>query len=187
MKTYLKLFFALLILTLGSSVAYAERITIDTNTIPSDVMAQVLEAQKKAGTEVPITAEQAAEWADVGKNIGIALSEAAKAMSVGVNEFAATDVGRLTVMMIVWKVIGQDVWGIIGGTLAWIALASIIGNSYRRHHFLVPMKVKTGTEGEHTEMRTQVEWKTDNARYTSMWVHAALIVAATLVCLLIVF
>lgn len=187
MMNYLRLFFALLILTFGGTAAYAERITIDTNNIPSDVMAQVLEAQKSAGTPVPITAEQAAEWADIGKNIGIALSEAAKAMSVGVNEFAATDVGRLTVMMIVWKVIGQDLWSIVGGTLAWITLTTIIGNSYRRHHFLVPMKMRVGADQERTEMRTVVEWKSDNERLVSMWVHTILFTVATIVSMIIVF
>jgi hypothetical protein len=136
-----------------------------------------------------LTPETAYQWAEIGKNIGLAISEAAKAMSVSVNEFAGTFVGKITVVLIVWKVIGQDMWSIGGGTMFWIALTSILAWSYRRHHHKLPV-VHTSTRGDKTETsttyRTTVELGTDEA-VVSMWVHVILFVLATVWCSIIVF
>jgi hypothetical protein len=147
-----------------------------------------LPAQEAAQPSGPIiTPEAAAEWADIGKNIGVALSEAAKAMSVGVNDFAGTFVGKLTIILIVWKVIGQDMWAIFGGTAFWIAITIFLSWSYRRHHFTFPVDIpETERQSAHTEYLTRVEMS-DDERNISMIVHLVLFVAATITSLFIIF
>ena len=187
MSKYVNLFVAIVAaLIFISAPVLADTMSIDTKNLTPELLAQVLKAQEKSSASI-ITPQAAAEWADMGKNIGVALSEAAKAMSVGVNDFATTFVGKLTIVLIVWKVLGQDMWSIFGGTAFWITLTSILSWSYRRHHFTYPVTVPaTDRVAEHTDYKTRVDLDHDE-KAVSMWVHLILFVLSTIVCAFIIF
>ena len=53
--------------------------------------------------------------------------------------------------MIAWKVVGDDLWSIIGGTLAWFVITLIILWSYRHFHMneRVVKKVEGGDQVEY--------------------------------------
>jgi hypothetical protein len=63
---------------------------------------------------------EATQWADLGKNVGTALVASAKEVGQGVNEFSQTPVGQLTTAIIVYKVIGRDILGLVFGSLVLI-------------------------------------------------------------------
>lgn len=58
-----------------------------------------------------------AEYAELGKKYGIALSEVAKSIGVTVNELAQTPVGKFMLVMVAYKVMGNDLIGIVGGVV----------------------------------------------------------------------
>lgn len=60
------------------------------------------------------------QWVNIGSNIGKGLVGAAKELGVQVNEFSETKVGQLTIMLIVWNIMGNMIVHFIGGILVWI-------------------------------------------------------------------
>ncbi len=69
--------------------------------------------------------EEASAWADLGKNVGTALVASAKEVGQGVNEFSQTPVGQITTAIIVYKVIGQEVLGLVFGFLTLVVGTTI--------------------------------------------------------------
>lgn len=64
--------------------------------------------------------EKIDQWVNIGSNIGKGLVGAAKELGVQVNEFSETKVGQLTIMLIVWHIMGNMIVHFIGGILVWI-------------------------------------------------------------------
>lgn len=92
----------------------------------AEIQAQV-EAKK---TETPVgqaraTVEAANEWINIGEGIGAGVAAAARETGQVVNEFADTPVGKMTTFVILYKVIGKDIIGLIVGTILLIAFVSI--------------------------------------------------------------
>lgn len=71
----------------------------------------VIEVQQKPvaaqATEKPVV-EKAHEWVEFGEHVGSAMREGLSALTDEANKFAGTDAGRFTMMVIAWKVAGQD-------------------------------------------------------------------------------
>lgn len=76
--------------------------------------------------------ETYSKYAGMGKEIGVAVSEGLTAVKDVTLEFADSDVGKLTMALIVWKVVGEDIKGFVLGIPLWLLVASIIIWSYRR-------------------------------------------------------
>jgi hypothetical protein len=60
--------------------------------------------------------EEAEAWGTMGSNMGKAIVAAAREVGVAANDFARTDLGKVTVAVVVYKLIGRDVLGVIVGT-----------------------------------------------------------------------
>ena len=60
------------------------------------------------------------KWVKIGSNIGLGLSSAAKELGIAVNDFAGTTVGKMTMMLIFWYIMGSTIVHFIGGILVWI-------------------------------------------------------------------
>lgn len=101
---------------------------------------QILDAKKASQPSLPgvvtavegITPEKINVWAENGKGIGIAIGSAAKELGLAADAFLKTDAGKITVAMIAWKVMGKDIFQIIGGSVFFIILAGIWVHVYRR-------------------------------------------------------
>jgi hypothetical protein len=66
------------------------------------------------------------KWAGVGKELAVGIVATAKELGVAANEFAATPLGKLTTVMLVWNYMGKDILGIIMSlTLLFIGLPLI--------------------------------------------------------------
>lgn len=161
-------------------------VTIDLSKLPADKVAAVMEAQKAANNPIPDipTVEKAKEWVVFGKEIGVVLATVCKELSIGVNDFVKTPVGKITMYMIVWKVMGQDIWHIVGGLGMWVLVTSILIWSYRFFHMTV--KVGSAKEGN-LRYIPRYTFETKDARGASASAHAIIFVVLTAVCLIIVF
>jgi uncharacterized membrane protein (Fun14 family) len=73
---------------------------------------------------ISATVRQEAEaWGELGANMGRAMVSAAREVGVAANEFSQTTLGKITVAIIVYKIVGQDILQIMSGiTLLMICL-----------------------------------------------------------------
>lgn len=94
-------------------------------------------AQKQAlpgvvETVAAVTPERLNEWAEKGKGIGMAIGSAAKELGIAANDFLKTDAGKMTMGIILWKMLGHDITHFMGGFVFFFTLASIWVYIYRR-------------------------------------------------------
>lgn len=105
--------------------------------------ASTLQAQKDTGTiTVPrssLTKEQLAKleassnWAGLGAEIGAAVNSSLKAVTEQTAKFADTKVGKITMFVVVWKVIGKEILGIFFAlSILFIGFPILIW-SYRKY------------------------------------------------------
>ncbi|MFH1689736.1 MAG: hypothetical protein ABIE42_05795 [Candidatus Eisenbacteria bacterium] len=76
--------------------------------------------------------EQYGEWVGLGGEIGKAVDGALAAVTDRTAEFAKTDVGKLTVALVVWKVVAKDILAILICTPLLGVLWVLTWKSYRR-------------------------------------------------------
>ena len=187
MKQWLFYLFAFIVC---SSTALATPVTIDIEDLSPEDAAQVLQLKKTAEAPVipelpPVPPEERVEkWVSIGNQIGQAIGGACKELGVAVNDFIVTPAGVLTVTLIVWEVVGEDLWGIIGGTLAWISIMALVYFSVR--HFHMNARVKDKATGK-VEYISRYDFESRYARGTSAAVHGVAAVLFTIICLVIVF
>ena len=124
-------------------------------------------------------------WA---KAISTGIKVVCKDLSIGVNEFAKTDVGKITMFLIVYKVIGQDIKRIIFGVLLWVVTMPLILMSFIHFHTKRKMKI-LDNEGKVTDFKyiTRYEWDSNDAKSFSAVVHGAMFVAITIGCAVALF
>lgn len=99
-----------------------------------DLKAQAaqLRADKAAKEEAPMTTERVTEYALMGKAVAEAFGAAAKEMNVAVNDFATSPVGKVTMVLIIWKVAGKDMARIILPMVIFILFFPCWIYAYRR-------------------------------------------------------
>ncbi len=101
-------------------------------------------AEKGTGTIPHLATEEKVEkWVKIGSNIGQGLAGAAKEVGVAVNDFAKTPVGQMTMVLIVWHMIGAQLIHLFGGILIWIIGIAIIRHMIARAY---PSKIKYSKE-----------------------------------------
>lgn len=89
----------------------------------------------KATDKTSVTApseEKVEKWVKIGSQIGQGLSGAAKEVGIAVNDFAKTPVGQLTMMLIVWHMVGGVMVHIFGGIMIWIVGLTFIRFMFKR-------------------------------------------------------
>ncbi len=78
-------------------------------------------ANQAAESKVSVPSEEKVEkWVKIGSQVGQGLAGAAKEVGIAVNDFAKTPVGQLTMMLIVWHMIGGVLVHIFGGILIMV-------------------------------------------------------------------
>lgn len=121
-----KIFIIMLFLMGFTTFSYAgncDNLTISSNvseTVLIELKRKCLELTKE--TNGMINSNQMQEYAEIGKKYGIALSEVAKSVGVTVNELAQTPVGIFMLVMVGYKVLGQDLIGIFGSVIWFITM-----------------------------------------------------------------
>jgi len=164
--------------------AHAVQLTVDTDKLDSNLTTQLLDAQKSAkdknGSTVVTAAAQAKEWAGIGKEIGSAFAETAKALSVETNQFIQTPVGKWTLFFVGWYLIGHKLWAIVAGIGIWIVLGHLIHRSFRYFH--VPRDiVKTKKDGTTITEHYGYSFANSEARAFSAFFHAAVFIIFSIV------
>lgn len=93
--------------------------------LTADQQAQVLQSITAIQTKDSAVIDNVDKWVNVGERIGKMLGGAAREVGMAANDFAKTDVGRMTALLIMWNYMGQDVISIaahFGGALMVLIL-----------------------------------------------------------------
>ena len=104
-------------------------------------------------------------------------------LSISVNEFVKTDAGKITMFLIIYQVLGDDIRRIIFGMLIWLVTMPIIATSFI--HFHTSRKIKVlGDKGQPDGIKyvKRYTWESSDSRTVSAVVHAAFFVAVTILC-----
>lgn len=108
-------------------------------------------------------------------------------LSIGVNDFIKTDVGKITMFLIIYQVIGKDLKGMLFGMLLWIITMPLIVMSFV--HFHTRYKVKTLDENGKVADITYAKrysWESGEAKGFSALIHTVLFVGLTILCAIMV-
>lgn len=179
----MRMYVVVLLVLLGCSAAAAQDEKPEVVTIRKDQLTK----QQLQEVAVENAAQQLKTYgfaAGIGHEVGVALNEGLSAVTVQANNFAQTPVGKWTVAIIVFKVLGQQAVGfLVGMGMYLIGLPTWIW-SYRKYapaQRLVKevMDKETGTkvvERQYQWYGGDSDWRIGHA------VFLAAMIAASMVC-----
>lgn len=180
-----KILFAVIIFVLMFSTgAFAEtRVNVDLEKLSPEARNAVINAQKSASAAAPaVNRENLALFKDYGKTIAETFAEVCKTLNVEVNNFANTPVGKLTMWLIVYKVVGKDLLHIALTLGLWFSVTIVCG--IYAYVFHMPKKLvirddkKNITETKYIE---KYQWNDNGAKSFSAFLCALVWVLSTLV------
>lgn len=112
-----------------------------------------------------LTLEKVNKYAEMGKGLGVAINEGLGAVTKNVEQFAQTSAGKWLMVLITWKVMGNDAVSLvrtavqfaIGGTMLLIGVPFFI-YIYRRNCVAYPL----------LKSKTKVGWLTVKKEYAGV-------------------
>ena len=119
-------------------------------------------------------AEAYGAWVGVGKEVGEAVNSSLSAISDNAAKFADTKVGKFSMFIVAWKVLGSDVLGVLyAAVIVFIGLPVLIW-SYRRHLSLTVLDKEIVVDGKVTERKYRdLSYSEASDRAGIMMFHAA--------------
>jgi hypothetical protein len=108
----------------------SEKITVNAADLTPDQLAKIKLEQVNAELEKKI--ETYGKWVGVGGEIGTAVKEGLTAVVDVADKFGSTDVGKFTLVMVAWKVMGKDMVRIFLGLIFIIVFTVFIFRVYRK-------------------------------------------------------
>lgn len=118
--------FALILSVIATPVlaARSETVTVDTSRLTQaqlDSLQRMVESTKSPDAQITENISRLATWgtdlAVASEGFAKALGVAARELGIAANDFLATDAGRLTAAIIIWKVLGKSLVALAIGTL----------------------------------------------------------------------
>ena len=142
-----QLFVALMMVVMSSMAFAGERVSIDTSKLTAEQKDQlgkmVLQDSPKTDGELDML-EKAARF---GQIIGSGIGAAARELGIAVNEFSQTTPGRVAMLILVWKYMGDAILGVMVG-IPVLVLGMWVGwkmvhrgrqRNYTREYVYVPV------------------------------------------------
>lgn len=144
----MKQMFVALMMVVMSSMAFAgERVSIDTSKLTAEQKEQlgkmVVQDSPKTDGELDML-EKAARF---GQIIGSGIGAAARELGIAVNEFSQTTPGRVAMLILIWKYMGDAILGVMVG-IPVLVLGMWVGwkmvhrgrqRNYTREYVYVPV------------------------------------------------
>lgn len=154
----------------------------ETVTVPKSMLSSAQRQQVEIDS-IKKRAEMYGKWVGIGREVGEAVNGALHAVTTQTAEFAKTDVGRFTMVLVTWKVMGKDfVRMAVGLLLLGIGIPVWIW-SYWKTCISRRVLVKTGPD----KKERQYEVVNDGDRDAEKWGHAFVLSVFLGICLLVMF
>jgi len=106
-----------------SDLTPAQQAQYQADRLIAEQKAQLAIAEKKI--------EQFGDWVGVGGEVGKAIEEGLSAVVNVADEFTGTDVGKFTMILVAWKVMGKDVVKILLGIFFFAVMTLLVVRIYR--------------------------------------------------------
>jgi len=134
------------------------------------------------------TIEEAHKWVDLGTKFGQSIGSAARELGVLVSDFLKTPVGKLTAVLIIWKIIGADLIHLFGAGMMFFFILPL--NIFIFRHYLFEKTFNDFTQTKvvkgvaHKIITTKVSYKAKSVEMAfGFWSANAAIVCIGLICL----
>lgn len=116
---------------LAAALCVAQSLTIDLNGVSADLKEKLIR-NKLAVDSVAVL--RGSDWKEIAQNIGGAVKELCAALNVEVNSFAKTPVGKLTIALLVWKIVGTQVLGLGLSILLYLFVCGVLVAYIKKFH-----------------------------------------------------
>lgn len=124
MKRLLFSLLAVLALVTSLFAQQPDTLQVDVTKLTSDqlrVYQQLKSMQNQNNMSLDtITPEKVDRYAQMGKGLGIAINEGLGAVTKNVEQFSQTSAGKWLMVLITWKVMGQDAIGLTRTLIQWL-------------------------------------------------------------------
>lgn len=145
----------------------------------AEIQLQAERMKSTASASPTDLAKDAKEWVNVGTAIGQALGSSAKELNVAVNDFAQSPVGQITTVLIVWKVIGNDLMHFILGPLFILTMLPTWWFIWRKVYLIESITYATKDTPKKIVFRSTADLGADAGFYAFMGV--AIIIAGIII------
>lgn len=180
-----KIILVLMVLLLSSNV-FAQNnndthVTVDLQSLNSDTRNSVLSAiEKEKNKNIPtppiVNPEKIQSWANIGKELGSAVSQMCKEINMGVNDFVKTPVGIITTCVLIWKLIGQNIINVVVGLVLLFIFEPIVIWSFIRLNINERVEIDDGKNGKSIKYIPRYEYSNDEGKYWSVALHIIIFV-----------
>lgn len=186
-------------LTIMSSQTYAQEqakanteVTVDLKDLDDVTRIKILdmmndkkeEAAKKATEIIPVISKvdpaTIKSWAE---SISGVIKTICGELNVSVNDFIKTDAGKITIFLVAYKMIGDDVRAIIFSTLWALIFLPLIIFSLRIFHIPTKRKTKDKDGNEVITYEVRYDWQSGDCQTTSAVLHYIAIAAVLFILL----
>lgn len=104
-----------------------------TPTQKADVVARMAQFTSANGTtSIPASPEQMKEWVDLGSSIGKGMASIVAELGISIDKFMATSAGKIAMGLLIWKVAGEDIVGVLFAVVWFTTMVPIWIYFFRR-------------------------------------------------------
>lgn len=89
---------------------------------------------KKLLINTSVNVDNAQKWVNLGSSIGKGLAASSKELGIAVNDFSKSDVGKWTMFLIIFKIIGANIIHFIGGLIFLIVGVTVTTMLFNRKY-----------------------------------------------------
>lgn len=136
-------FFVLMIAVMPTQAQTTKQVGDPTSYMTPDQLAKYHSDIKVAELEKKL--QTYGNWVGVGGEVGIAVKEGLSAVVDVADQFGKTDVGKFTLVMVAWKVMGKDVIRIILGLVFLVIITWLFVKVYKNTY--VPKRMMVENPG----------------------------------------
>ena len=176
-----------------STTAFAGVQAIDTSKLSKAQIAELAAKAEEMGATTPANVsatvrKEAEAWGDLGSNMGKAMVGAAKEVGVAANEFAVTPLGRVTVAITAYKIVGRDVIKIvIGSAILFLGWTLGIWILFTKRWSTVKYEYEPVLWGMYKKARIVGITTPDNVATVKSWFGGLTILISTITALIVIF
>ena len=178
------------ILTLFLTLAFSTSLAIAQDTTVTIPVSQLTKEQRAAMTMTQTQArvQQYGEWVGVGKEVGEAVNSSLSAISDNAAKFADTRLGKVAMMVVVWKVVGDNILDIIFTLIMVFVATPVLVWSYKKNLSNVALEKEVMNDVGKVVSREyrELTYNENEVRSVTLWIHACaalIILISTMVAL----
>ena len=128
--------FALMLSVMPVQAQTSQQVTVDISDLTPAQQTKIRLEQELAEKQIQLDiaeqkVKQFGDWVGVGGEVGEAVKQGLEAVVDVADKFGQTDVGKFTLVLVAWKVMGKDVVKIILGLIFFAMLVIILTRFYR--------------------------------------------------------